>query len=93
MGNTIPYRIPRSSLECFDPDSGKFRHELYHLFRRQRQMEVSMVELQQIVDSCQNIADFETDEILESIAGSSKKLAIREEEGKRGAIGARLMGL
>ena len=36
-------------------------------------MEVSMVELQQIVDSCQNIADFETDEILDSIADSSKK--------------------
>ena len=33
-------------------------------------MEVSMVELQQIVDSCQNIADFETDEILDSIADS-----------------------
>jgi hypothetical protein len=72
MGNTIPYRIPRSSLECIDPDTGNFSHELYHLFKRQRQTEGSMVELQQIIDSCQSIADFETDEILASNADASQ---------------------
>jgi hypothetical protein len=66
MGNTIPYRIPQSSLECFDPAAGKFSHELYHLFRRQKQMEASTVELQQIIDSCQSIAEFESDSIADA---------------------------
>jgi hypothetical protein len=66
-----PY-LPQSSPECFDPDTRKFSQELYHLFRRQRQMEASIDELQQIIDSCQNIADLETDEILDSIADEYK---------------------
>ena len=80
MGNTIPHRIPKSSLECFDPVTGKFSHELYHLLKRQRQMEASIVQLQQIIGSCESIADFETNDIADASQKNGKRKRRRKEK-------------
>ena len=86
MGNTLPYRIPASRLECFDTETGEFSFELYHLYRRRQQIEESSKELENIINHCCGIADFERDEILDAIAeeeAASKKKKRKKPQKRR----------